>query len=135
MQRSFRIGLFMDFPTFVLLAENVHFQLIDGRFDENVLRQVDKPVGAEVAHADGADLPGREGRFHRAVRTVIVAERLVDQQQVDIIGPEFFEAHVNGRSSTPLPRIGDPDLGGEEDLRPVDAGFGHCGPDTFLCSV
>ena len=99
-----------------LLVEDVGLHLVDGRRHLDVLRQVHEPVGEEVGDADGADLAGGQGLLHGAVGAVVVAEGLVDEQQVDVVGAQAAQGAVDGAGGALLPGVGDPHLGGQEDV-------------------
>ena len=81
-----------------------------------MLRQVHEPVGEEVGDADGADLAGGQGLLHGAVGAVVVAEGLVDEQQVDVVGAQAAQGAVDGAGGALVPGVGDPHLGGDEDV-------------------
>jgi hypothetical protein len=66
------------------LEEWVALDLADGRLDLVVVDGVDKQVGVEVRDADRADLTAAVHLLHRAPGTAVVAERLVDQVQVEV---------------------------------------------------
>ena len=99
-----------------LLVEDVGLHLVDGRRHLDVLRQVHEPVGEEVGDADGADLAGGQGLLHGAVGAVVVAEGLVDEQQVDVVGAQAAQGAVDGAGGALVPGVGDPHLGGDEDV-------------------
>ena len=78
-----------------LLVEHVGFHLIDHWRYLAELRQVDESVGIEIRHADGSELARLIRFHHRSPRTVIVVERLVNEQQVDVVGLQFAERLVD----------------------------------------
>jgi hypothetical protein len=53
-----------------------------------VLDEIDEPVGVEVRHTDRSDEAVGVELFHRSPGAVVVAERLMDQVQVDVVEPE-----------------------------------------------
>jgi hypothetical protein len=64
------------------------FDLVDRRADLVVLDQVDQAVRGEVRHADRPDPAVGELALHGAPRAVDVADRLVDEVQVEVVEPE-----------------------------------------------
>ena len=62
------------------------FQLYDGRLHLHVFRQVQKTGIVKITQADGADFTCMIGFLHGTVGTVIVTERLVDEQEVYVVG-------------------------------------------------
>ena len=69
----------------------MRLDLIDGG-DHLVMKdQVHQPVRLEIAHPDGPDGPFAVKLLHRPPRTVDVAERLMDQVEVEIIELQAFE--------------------------------------------
>ena len=73
----------------LLLLEHMGFDLVDGRLDLGEMLNVQIPVGAEVGHADGTELAGLIKFLHRPVSAIIIAKRLMDEQQVEIIGTQL----------------------------------------------
>ena len=69
-----------------LLVENVRLHLIHHRRYLAELGQVDEAVGVEVRHTDGTHLACPVRLFHRPPCAVVVVERLVNEQQVDVVG-------------------------------------------------
>jgi len=70
-----------------------------------------KAVWIEVAHSDCTHFACLQCLLHGAISAVVVAEWLVDEQQVDVVGAELAQALVNAcrclllagiRKSTPL---------------------------------
>ena len=80
------------------LEERVALDLVDGRRDLVVVDQVDEPVGVEVRDADRADQAVAVQLLHRAPGAVVVAERLVDQVQVEVVEPEPLRARRRTRA-------------------------------------
>ena len=99
-----------------LLVEDVGLHLVDGGLDLDVRLQVDEAVGEEVAHADGAHLALALGALHGAVRAVVVAEGLVDEQQVDVAGLQLAQALQDAGVGFLLARVAYPHLGHDEQL-------------------
>ena len=99
-----------------LLRQHVGFQLIHGRKNLVVHGQVGEASAAEIAHAHSTHLPHHQGRFHCAPRTVIVAEGLVHQQEVDVVGAESFQTLVDRSGRFALAGVADPHFGGEKQV-------------------
>ena len=118
-----------------LLVEDVGLHLVDGRRHLDVLRQVHEPVGEEVGDADGADLAGGQGLLHGAVGAVVVAEGLVDEQQVDVVGAQAAQGAVDGAGGALLPGVGDPHLGGQEDVLTGQSAGGDGRAHALLVAV
>ena len=85
-----------DFTGFFLLVEHMRFHLIDHRSDLIELAKINEPVGIKIRHADCPEFSGAVGFFHGAPCAVIIAERLMYEQQVDVIGTQFSERLVDG---------------------------------------
>lgn len=88
-------GFFHIFLSLDLLVEHVGLDLIDHRSDLHVCSEVYEMVGVEVADADGADFTLAVGIFESAVCAIAVAERLMEQHEVDIIRAQAAEAFVD----------------------------------------
>ena len=119
----------------LLLMEDVGLHLVDRRGDFGELAQVDQAVGIKIADADGAQLASTVGLFHRAVGAVIVAERLVNQQQIDVVGVQLLQRTVDGGLCHLVSGVGDPHLGGQEQLVPRHAAFLDGGAHRLLVAV
>ena len=76
-----------DLVRLLLLEKDVRLHLVDGGLDRAEIGKVDQAVGVKVAHADRAYLAGMKRIFHGAVSAVVVAEGLVDEQQIDVVRP------------------------------------------------
>src|ERR1700761_544116 len=104
-----------------LLEVRVQLDLVDGGDDLGLIEQVREVLDHEVADADGADLAVLEQRLQRPVcleRLVEVGrQRLVQDQQVDLVDAEFAGALVEGVQRLVIPVVADPDLGLQEDRR------------------
>ena len=72
--------------------------------------EIDEAIGIEVAHADGSYLTFTIRTLHSSVRTIVIAERLMDQEQVNIVGLELLQTFEDGGISLLFARISDPDL-------------------------
>lgn len=94
----------------------MRFNLVDGGLDLGKVLKVEVAVGAEVGNADGTELAGLVEPLHRAVRAVVIAERLVDEQQVEIVGLQLAHRLFDGRLGLFITRVRDPHLGRQEKL-------------------
>jgi hypothetical protein len=59
----------------------------------------------------------------------------VQDQQVDLVDPQLAAALVEGVQGLVVPVVADPDLGLDEDLRPVQAGSADRFTDLSLVEV
>ena len=69
------------------------------------LRQIHKAVRIKIAYADGTDLSGPVRFFHGPVSAVVIVERLVDEQQIQIIRTQLAQGFVNGRLRLLIPAV------------------------------
>ena len=74
-------------------------------------------------------------RFHGPVSAVIIVERLVDEQQIQIIRAQLAQGFVNGRLRPIIPAVGNPHLRGEEQLFPRNPAFLRRAAYGFLIAV
>ena len=102
----------------LLLMEDVGLHLVDRRRDFGELAQVDQAVGIKVADADGAQLASPVGLLHGAVGAVIVTERLVNQQQIDVVGVQFLQRAVDGGLCLLISGIGYPYFSCDKEFLP-----------------
>ena len=73
----------------------MRLNLIDRWLHIAEILQVDEAVRVEIRYADGAELAGPVRLFHRAIRAIIIGERLMNQQQVDVIRLELLERGID----------------------------------------
>jgi hypothetical protein len=103
----------------------VGLDLVDRQGDLVVVDEVDEPVGVEVRDADRPDPPLLVELLHRAPLAVVVAERLVDQVQIEVVEPESAQRVVERALGVVLDAAGrgvlDPELGGDPELLTCDA--------------
>ena len=118
-----------------LLAEDIRLQLVDSRFNLYVFGQVHEPVGVEVAYSDGAYLAGPYSLFHGPIRSVIVGEGLVYQQQVDVVGMQLAQGLFDAGCRPLFAGIANPYLGGDEEFAAGNAAFGDGGADARFVLV
>ena len=98
----------------LLLLEHMRFYLVNGGFDFSEMVNVDQAVRIEVRHADSAHLTGLVRIFHSAIRTIVIAERLMQQQQIHIIGLQFLQRFVDGLGRFLIAEIANPNLRGDK---------------------
>ena len=113
----------------------MRFHLVDGGSDLAELRQVHKTVRIKIAHANGAYLSGPVRFFHGPVSAVVIVERLVDEQQIQIIRAQPAQGFVNGRLRLLIPAVGNPHLRGKEQLFPRNPALLRCAAYGFLIAV
>ena len=103
----------------------VHLDLVHRRHHRRGCQQRGQVVGHEVADPDRADLAVGQQRLQRLVgadgEVELARQRLVQDQQVDLVDAELAGALVEGVQRLVVAVVGDPDLGLDEDLRAVDA--------------
>ena len=71
-------------------AIRVGLDMVDDRGELVVRDQVGDPGGMEVRDADGAHRALRVSGLERPPRPLVVAVRLVDQDQVELVEAELF---------------------------------------------
>ena len=120
-----RAELLHDALRLPLLVEDVRFDLIDRRDDLHIAGQVDEVVGVEVRNADSPQFSLLVRLLQCAVCTVAVAEGLVQQHQVDVVGLQAAQALVDGGFGLFVTVVGDPHFRHEENLSAVDAAAAH----------
>jgi hypothetical protein len=117
----------------------VHLDLVDRRDDRSAVEQPGEVVDHEVAHADRADLAVGQQRLQGAVRLEGPVEgrgeRLVEDQQVDLLDAELARALLETVQRLVVAVVGDPDLGLEEHLGAIDARGAHSVADLTLVAV
>ena len=117
------------------LEEGMRLDLVDRRRDLVVLTQIDEPVGIEVRDTDGACEPLLVQLLHRPPRAVVVAERLVDQIQVEVVNPELLKRSLERTSRLLLALMLNPELRRDEQLLARDAARLDPATDGFLVAV
>ena len=108
-----------------LSLQNGRLDLADGENLSNLRR-------VEVGQTDGTHLARLIRRLHQAIARDVVARRLVDQQQVDILGTQPRERLIHRVRLLVKAR---PDFGFEEDFFPLQAGSLHRAPDRLFVDV
>ena len=82
---------FQPFMFSAALAEQVGFNLIDGRWYLIKLNQINQAIRVEVRYADGPDFPLLIQLFQFPPRGIVVSERPVEQHQIEMTGFQFFQ--------------------------------------------
>lgn len=114
--------------------------LVDHRLDFTETAQVDEAVGIEIAHADCTHEAFAVRIFHGTPSAVVVAERLVYQQQVNVVSAQTAKALADALRSLSLTGIAYPHFSGQENLVTSYAAAGKCLThlslvEICLCSV
>ena len=117
----------------------VHLDLVDRGHDAGVLQQLVEVVGHEVGDADGPHAAVLEQLLEGAVgldRQVEAArQRLVEDEQVDLVDPELAGALVEGVQGGVVAVVADPDLSLDEDIRSCQAGAADGLADLALVGI
>jgi hypothetical protein len=96
-------------------------------------------LGHEVGDADRPDLAVGQEPFEGLVGAGRAVEgrrqRLVQDEQVELVGAELGGALVEGVQGLVVAVVADPDLGLDEDVRPADAGAADGLADLALVAV
>ena len=103
----------------------MRFHLIDRRNDFHVAGDVDEMVGIEIRDADGAEFPFLVRFFQCAVCAITVAERLVQEHQVDVVRLQLTQALVDGSLCLFVAVVGNPYFRHKENFLATDAAFAH----------
>lgn len=98
------------------LVEGVGLDLVDRRRDLVVVDQVHQPVGVDVRDTDGPGAAPGGQALHGPPGAVDVAVGLVDQVRVEVVEAELARRGVEGAPGPVLAGVGDPQLGGDEQL-------------------
>ena len=113
--------------------------LVDGRHDRGALEEGGEVLDHEVAHPDRADVAAGEQGLEGAVGlqgpVKRRGQRLVEDQEVDLVDAELAGALLEAVPRLVVAVIGDPDLGLQEDLGPVRAGAMDCLADPAFVAV
>ena len=106
-----------------LLVEGVRLDLVDGGHDFVVHEEIHEPVGIEITHPDGLDAARLVKLLHRPPGAVHVAERLVDQVQVEVVELELVQRRLESRLGPFVAGVLHPEFGGDEEFFARDATF------------
>jgi hypothetical protein len=109
--------------------------LVDRRGDLVVLDQVDQAVRVEVRHADRPDPAVGEQALHGPPGAVDVADRLVDEVQVEVVEAEALQRCVEGFLRGLFAGVLDPQFGRDEQFVAQDATLGDRAADLLLVEV
>ena len=103
------------------LIENMGLDLVDRRCDVVVGDEIDEPVGMKIRHPDGAG-PALTIQFlHRPPRSVVVAERLMDEIEIDVVQAQSVQRPLECGLGRVVAGVLHPQLGGHEQLIAWDA--------------
>lgn len=97
-----------------LLTEGVQFDLVHRRQDLVAEDQIAEPVGQEVTHPDGPDSSSTKKFLHGPPAAVVVSVGHVDQVEIQVIRSQILQCSVKRAQSFIIPRVLNPNLGGEE---------------------
>ena len=100
-----------------------------------MIDEVAEPIGTEVRDADGLGQALAVDLLHRPPLAVIVAERLVDEVEIDVVQPELAQAALGAGPQVVGSQVLHPHLGRDPDLVAVDAGGREPAADLFLVLV
>lgn len=67
------------------MLENMEFNLVNRRFYFGKVSNIDKPVRIKIGNTDSPDLTVFIRFFHCPICSVIIAKRLMNKQQINII--------------------------------------------------
>jgi len=98
------------------LMEHVRLDLVHRGRDLVVLDQVDEPIGVEVRDADRTDPAFPVEVLHRPPLAVVVAVRLVDQIQIEVVQAQAPKRCLERPLGVVLAGVLDPEFGGDEQL-------------------
>ncbi len=93
---------------FNLLVEHMGLNLVDRRNNLHIACKVNEVVGIEIAYADCANFTLFICSFQCSVCPVTVAEWLVEEHKVDVVGAEFAQTLINGCLGFVEAIVGDP---------------------------
>jgi hypothetical protein len=119
----------------VLLMKGVYLHLVNRR--RHVVEHLDvhQAVRLEVADADGAQLAGLVGRFHRTPGAVHVAIGLVDQEQVQMVELQAAQRLVDGLADALEAGVLHPELARDEEVIARHATTTQSFPDSLFVHV
>src|SRR3954451_16393893 len=112
--------------------EGMRLDLIDRRYDVVVHDEIHHAVRMKVAHADRADASLAVQLLHRAPRAVDVADRLVDEVEIERLELQTLHRTVECATRLVVPGVTDPQLRGDKDLLARDAAAPDCIADRLL---
>src|SRR5438270_11118712 len=128
-----------EVPHLALLEVGVVLDLVDRRHHRGMVEELREVLDHAVADPDGADLAVREQGLQGAVSIQGPLERrrqrLVQEQQVDLVDAELAGALVEAVQRLVVAVVADPNLGLQEDVRAFQAGTLYRLADLALVSV
>ena len=101
----------------LLLLEHMGFHLLDGGRHLRELAEIDETVGIKIGNADGTQLSVLVRFFHRPVSAVVIAKRLMDQHEIDVVGFQLLQRLIDGRFGFFAAGVGHPHFGCDEQFR------------------
>lgn len=97
------------------LEEGMGLYLVDGRDHLVVLNEVDEPVRIEVRDANGLRQALSVGLLQRAPGAVVVTERLMNEEEIDVVKAQALKRPLDGTSRAVLAGLLlDEEFGGNE---------------------
>ncbi len=118
-----------------LLMKGVDLDLVDRRSDLVVEHEVHDAVRIEVADAEGTDAAGAVQLLHRPPGAVDVSVGLVDQVEVQIVELQLVHRALERGLCALIAGVLHPELGGNEDLAPVDPAVPDRRADRLLVAI
>ena len=113
--------------------------LVDCRHHGGAIKHRGEVVDHEVADPDRSDLPVGEQRLQGPVRLQgrleVRRQRLVQDQQIDLVDPELAGALLEAVQGLVVAVVADPDLGLQEDLRAIQPRIADRFSDLPLVAV
>ena len=119
----------------MLVPIRVHLDLHHRRRDRSHVEHLLRLGLVEVRQADRPDLAGRDGLLHGLPRLNVLAIRLVQEQQVQVVGVQTTQRGVDGLAALLIAVILREQFGGDEELTTVDAAALDDAADSLLVEV
>lgn len=117
------------------LIKGVALDYVDGGLAVVEEQKVGHAIRGEVVHADGTCQSFILHFAECAPRAVVVVVRLVDEQQIHVVHAEPFQGTFHPFACAVVASVGDPQLGGDEDLVSCHAAAAYGGPYRTLVAV
>ena len=127
--------LLHDFLRFNLLVEDMCLDLVDCRNNLHVAGNVNEVVGIEIAYPDSTEFTFLICFLQSPVCTVTVAERLVQEHQIDVVRLQLAQALINREFRFLVTIVGNPHFRDKKNLFAVDTAFSDCIAYTFFIVV
>ena len=119
----------------LLPPEHVGFNLVDHRCYVKEGTDACEADRREVEDTDRANETRFVSALHISPSGMVVAVRLVQKHQIDVVGAELLEGLLDGIVDIALTVVGDPYPIDEEDIVAVDAELFDALADAFLIAV